>query len=345
MNKIVNTCPQFDQKSLHFAFCAKFSFEKLPISCYHGSMEKNNRKIALVTDNSGSLTKEEVEKIGITKIIPISFIINGEEYYEGENMSYEDFYRFLADKKTDVSTSQPSIEMIKAEWREILKTYDEIVYIILSSGLSEACNTAINASHDPEFEGRVFVPNNQRVAYMNKMAFCEARYLIDSGKSGREIKEYLEKTKSECGVYITVNTLKYLKKGGRVTPAAAAIGTLLNIKPILQIHGGKLDAFAKCMSMRQARAKMIAATRKEILDKFPEEAKNGMVYIGMAHTDPNMQSQELKDAIEEVKNAFSDFPFFTCDPLPLFIACHTGPGALGIGYCVDRLGIMKQLLK
>ena len=186
--------------------------------------EKIMKKIALVTDNSGSLSKEEIKKIGITKIIPISFIINGEEYYEGENMSYEQFFTFLNDKKTEISTSQPSIEMIKAEWREILKEFDEIVYIILSSGLSEACNTAINASHDPEFEGRVFVPNNQRVAYMNKMAFYEARHMINNGKSGREIKEYLEKTRNECGVYIAVNTLKYLKKGGRVTPAAAANG-------------------------------------------------------------------------------------------------------------------------
>lgn len=302
-------------------------------------------KIALVTDNSGSLTPEEVKKIGITKIIPISFIINGEEYYEGVNMSYEEFYRFLNDKKCEVSTSQPSIEMIKNEWREILKSYDQIVYIILSSGLSEACNTAINASHDAEFEGRVFVPNNQRVAYMNKMAFYEARHMINNGKSGAEIKEYLEKTKAECGVYITVNTLKFLKKGGRVTPAAAAIGTLLNIKPILQIHGGKLDAFAKVMSMKQARAKMIAATRKEILERFPEEAKKGMVYIGMAHTQTDLNSPELKDFVAEVKTAFSDMPFFTCDPLPLFIACHTGPGALAMGYCVDRLGIMKELFK
>ncbi len=302
-------------------------------------------KIALVVDNSGSLTKEEMKKIGITKLIPISFIVNGEEYYEGENMSYEDFFKFLEDKKTDVSTSQPSIEMVKAEWRELLKEYDQIVYIILSSGLSEACNTAINASHDTEFEGRVFVPNNQRVAYMNKMAFYEARYLIDNGKSGKEIKEYLEKTKHECGVYIAVNTLKYLKKGGRVTPAAAAIGTLLNIKPILQIHGGKLDAYAKVMSMKQARAKMIAATRKEIEEKFPEEAKKGMVYIGMAHSMPDLNSPELKEYIAEVKEAFNDMPFLSCDPLPLFIDCHTGPGALGIGYCVDRLGIMKNFLK
>ena len=303
------------------------------------------KKVALVVDNSGSLTKEEMEKIHITKMIPISFIVNGEEYYENQNMTYEEFYKFLADKKTDVSTSQPSIEMIKEEWRGILKDYDEIVYIILSSGLSESCNTAINASHTDEFEGKVFVVNNQRVAYTNKMAMFEARDMIDNGKSGKEIKEYLEKTRSECGIYIAVDTLKYLKKGGRVTPAAAAIGTLLNIKPILQIHGGKLDAYAKVMSMKQARAKMISATRKEILERFPEEAKEGKVYIGMAHSNANLNAQELKDFREEVARAFPEYPFFTFDPLPLFIVCHTGPNAMAVGYCVDRMGIIKKMIK
>ena len=303
------------------------------------------KKIALVVDNSGSLTKEEMEKIHITKMIPISFIVNGEEYYENQNMTYEEFDRFLADKKTDVSTSQPSIEMIKEEWRNILKDYDELVYIILSSGLSESCNTAINASHTDEFEGKVFVVNNQRVAYMNKMAMFEARYMIDNGKSGKEIKEYLEKTRGECGVYIAVDTLRYLKKGGRVTPAAAAIGTLLNIKPILQIHGGKLDAFAKVMSMKQARAKMINATKKEIMERFPEEAKEGKVYIGMAHSNPDINAQELKDFREEVANSFPEFPFFTFDPLPLFIVCHTGPNAMAVGYSVDRMGIIEKMIK
>lgn len=303
------------------------------------------KKIALVIDNSGSLTKEEMEKIQITKMIPISFIVNGDEYYENKNMSYEEFYQFLKDKNTDVSTSQPSIEFVKEEWREVLKEYDELVYIILSSGLSEACNAAINASHDEEFEGKVFVPNNQRVAYMNKMAMFEARAMIEAGKSGKEIKEYLEKTKSDCGVYIAVDTLKYLKKGGRVTPAAAAIGTLLNIKPILQIHGGKLDAYAKVMSMKQAKSKMINAVKKEIEERFPEEAKQGKVYIGMAHSNPDLNAQDIKDFEAEVRSALSDYPFFTYDPLPLFIVCHTGPGAMAVGYCVDQMGVIKDMMK
>ncbi len=301
------------------------------------------KKVALVIDNSGSLTIEEVEKLRVSKVVPISFVVNGEEYYENENMSYSQFYDFLKDKATNVSTSQPSVEMVRDAWREVLKDNDELVYILLSSGLSEACNSAINASHEEEFEGRVFVVNNQRVAYMIKMSMFEARHMIDEGKSGKEIKEYLEKTKSDCGVYIAVDTLKYLKKGGRVTPAAAAIGTLLNIKPILQIHGGKLDAYAKVMSMKQARSKMIAATKKEILERFPEEAKQGKVYIGMAHSNPDLNAQELKDFEEEVRREFSDLPFFTFDPLPLFIVCHTGPGALAVGYCVDRSGIINEM--
>ena len=303
------------------------------------------KKVALVIDNSGSISCEEIEKLKIDKVIPISFIINGEEYYEDKNMSYEDFYAFLRDRNTDVSTSQPSIEVVKEEWREILKTSDELVYIVLSSGLSEACNSAINASHDPEFEGKVFVPNNQRVAFLNKLQIFQARALIDAGKSGKEVKDYLEQTKADAGVYIAVDTLKYLKKGGRVTPAAAAIGTLLNIKPILQIHGGKLDAYAKVMAMKQAKAKMIAATKKEIEERFPEDAKQGNVYIGMAHSFADKNAQEIKDFEAEVKEAFKDYPFFKHDPLPLFIVCHTGPGAMAVGYCVDKTGSIKDMLK
>ena len=292
-------------------------------------------------DNSAGLTEEDVKKLNVAKIVPISFIVNEQEYYEGVNMSYSQFYEFLRDKKTNVSTSQPSIEMVKDAWREVLKKYDEIIYIILSSGLSESCNTAQNASHEPEFEGRVFVANNQAVSYSNKVAAYAAAALIKQGKSAKEIKDYLEKTKTESGIYIAVDTLRYLKKGGRVTPAAAAIGTLLNIKPILQIHGGKLDAYAKVMSMRQARSKMIAATKKEIDERFSEEAKQGLVTISIAHSMPDLNAKELKEFEAEVKQAFKNYPFFVCDPLPLFIVCHTGPNALAMGYSVDRIGATK----
>ena len=301
------------------------------------------KKVALLIDNSTYLSEDDLAKIKPVKVLPISFIVNGEEYYENLNMSYEQFFDFLKDKNTNVSTSQPSIEMIKDTWREVLKEYSEIVYIILSSGLSEACNAAINASHQEEFEGRVFVPNNQRVSILNKNQLFDARFMIDNGKSAKEIKDYLEKTKSECGVYLAVDTLRYLKKGGRVTPAAAAIGTLLNIKPILQIHGGKLDAYAKVMSMRQAKQKMINAVKKEIEERFPEEARQGKVHICMAHTFVNRDAQELKDFETEVRAAFPDYPFFCHDPLPLFIVCHTGPGVMAVAYVVDRLDSIQAL--
>jgi len=299
-------------------------------------------KVAITVDNSGYITENDIKRYNIAKIIPISFIVNGEEYYENVNMSYEQFYNFLADKNTNVSTCQPSIETVKEIWREVLKEYDEIVHIPLSSGLSEACNSAINASHEEEFEGKVFVVNNQKVAYLHKASTIEASELISQGKSAKEVKQYLEDTKSESGVYIGVDTLKFLKKGGRITPAAATIGTLLNIKPILQIHGGKLDAFAKTMSMKQARSKMINATIKEVEERFPEELKQGKIVIGMAHTNPNINSQELKDFEAEVRAALPDMKMFTFDPLPLFIACHTGPNAMAVGYYVDRLGVLKN---
>jgi DegV family protein with EDD domain len=163
--------------------------------------------------------------------------------------------------------------------------------------------------------------------------------LIEDGKSAKEIKTYLEDTKGEVGAYIAVDTLKYLKKGGRITPTAAAIGTLLNIKPILQLHGGKLDSFAKVMSIKQAKSKLISAVRKEIEDRFPEELRQGKISISVAHTFEDLNSQELQEFVDEVKQAFADAKFFVCDPLPLFIACHTGPKGLAIGFAVDRLGI------
>ena len=305
-------------------------------------LEEIMKKVAIVADNSGFLTLEDVEKYQVAKILPISFIVNGEEYYENQNMTYEEFYNFLQDKKTEVSTSQPSVENVKECWREVLNNYDEIVYILLSSGLSGACNSAINASHEEEFEGKVFVVNNQRVSFSNKFAVIEARHLINQGKSAAEIKEYLEKSKADSGIYIAVDTLKYLKKGGRVTPAAAAIGTLLNIKPILQIHGGKLDAFAKTMSMKQAKAKMITALKKEIEDRFPEEMQQGKINISIAHAYADRNSQELKDFEDEMKANFPGLKFFVNDPLPLFIVCHTGPGAVGVGYTVDNLGVLDK---
>lgn len=297
------------------------------------------KKVALVVDNSAGLREEDVKKLNPAKVIPISFMVNGEEFYEGKNMTSSQFYEFLKDKNTTVSTSQPSAEVVKEGWREVLQTYDEIVYIILSSGLSEACNSAINASREEEFAGKVFVVDNGRVSILNRVAMFQAKALIEQGKSAQEIKDYLEQTRTESKAYIAVDTLKYLKKGGRITPAAAAIGTLLNIKPILEVGNGKLDSCAKVMSMKQAKQKIVSIIRKEIEEKYPEELKNGQILIAVAHSQEDVECAELKQFEAEVKDAFKDSKFYCNDSLPLFVVCHTGPGALAAGYMVDRVGI------
>ena len=299
-------------------------------------------KTAIVIDNAGYLSEEEVKKLNIAKVIPISFIVNGEEYYQDVNMTYDQFYKFLEDKNTSVSTSQPSIELVKEAWREVLKDNDEIIYIPLSSGLSEACNSALNASREEEFIDRVYVANNQRVSFMNKFSIYEARCLVDEGKTAKEIKAYLEEVRGECGAYIAVDDIAYLKKGGRVTPAAAAIATILHIKPILQVHGGKLDAYGKIMSMKLAKNKLITATRKEVEDRFSEEYEQGKIVFSVIHTNPNINSPEIEKFKNEVSEQLSNMRLFSTDPLPLFVACHTGPGTLAVGYCVDRLGVMEK---
>lgn len=299
-------------------------------------------KVGLMVDDSGAMTDEDLKKAKVSKLIHTPYIINGEIYEEGENMSREQFFAFLNNKDTQLSTSQPNIETIKDGWRELLKKFDEVVYICLSSGLSEACNTALNASHLEEFEDKVFVVNSQRVSYMNKITMFEASILIEQGKTGKEIKAYLEEHRGEAGAYIAVETLKFLKKGGRITPAAAMIGSILNIKPILQVHGGKLDAYAKVMSMRQAKAKIMQATRKEVEDRFPEELKKGLICVSIAHTYEQLDDKDLLEYRDEVVNSFVDMPFYTVDSLPLFVACHTGPKALAVGYAVDRLGVREK---
>lgn len=301
------------------------------------------KKVALVIDNSGSITKEEMKILGASKLVPLSFIINGEEFFEEKNMTYEEFYQYLSQKNTNLSTSQPSRESVIDAWREVLTKYDEIVHLPLSSGLSETCNTAISASRDPEFNGKVFVVDNQRVSFMYKIAAYEASNMIAEGKSAKEIKDYLEEHKGDCALYIAVDSLKHLKKGGRVTPAAAAIGTLLKIKPILSVHGGKLDAYAKALAMRQARKKMISATRKEYEERFPEELKQGKIKLAIIHSNPNKNAKEITDFENDIRREFPDFEIFAIDPLPLFITCHTGPHCLGMGFVVDNMDSFKKV--
>ena len=282
------------------------------------------KKIAIVTDsNSGIKQSEAKENLFV---LPMPFIIDGEDFYEDINLSQKQFYEKL---KNDVkiSTSQPSFGEVSELWDKVLKDYDEIVYIPMSSGLSESCNASTRFSQEDAYKGKVFVVNNQRISVTQKASVYEALALVKAGKSASEIKEYLEQTKLDSSIYITVSTLKYLKRGGRVTPAAAAFATLLSIKPILQIQGEKLDSYAKVMNMTQAKTRMIQAIKKDIEERFSSLVQEGKMILCIAHTDNKEMADKFK---EEVEKAFPNLKVLSVDPLSLSVSCHIGPGSLAI---------------
>ena len=287
------------------------------------------RKIAIVADSNSGYTKEEAQAEGIF-LIPMPFYINGKEYYEGVDLTQEEFYEFL-ENDAEVSTSQPSPDSMLKLWDELLESYDEIIYLPMSSGLSGTCQTATMLAQD--YEGKVFVVNNQKISVPLKHSIQDALVLAQAGKSAAEIKDYLEKTKFDSVIYITVDTLKYLKKGGRITPAAAALGTLLKIKPVLQIRGEKLDSYAKARTMNQAKRLMIDALKKDIDDLFDENTRE--VHLDIAYTKNREAAMEMKQQMEE---AFEGCEVSIINPLSLSIACHTGEGALGIA-CTKKLTV------
>lgn len=221
-------------------------------------------KVAIVTDSNSGITQELAEKWGIS-VLPMPFTIDGKEYFEGINLTQEEFYEYLK-KDADIATSQPSPESVLTLWKKLLKDYDEIVHIPMSSGLSGSCQTAIALADD--FDGRVQVVNNHRISITQLRSVEDAIRMAEEGKTAREIREILEATRMDSSIYITVATLKYLKKGGRITPAVAAIGTMLRLKPVLTIQGERLDSFSKARTMRQARQTMIEAIRKDIETRF-----------------------------------------------------------------------------
>lgn len=282
-------------------------------------------KVAIMTDSNSGITQNEAKEIGIF-LTPMPFLINGEEYFEDINLTQEDFYAKLTDN-AEVSTSQPSIYSVTEAWKEILKTYDEIVYIPMSSGLSASLETAENASK--EFDGKVQVVDNQRISITQKQSVYDALELANEGKSAKEIKEWLLSTGLNASIYIMVTTLKYLKKGGRVTPAAAAIGSLLKIKPVLQIQGAKLDKFFNCMATNQGKKKMIDQICKDLRTRFADKVSEGKMKVSMAYTNCKDKCLEFaKEANEALKEFNLEIDFI--DPLSLSVACHIGDGALAI---------------
>ena len=206
-------------------------------------------KIAVVTDSNSGMTQEQAKDYGIY-VLPMPFFIDGDTYFEDIDLTQEQFYRKL-EGQADISTSMPSVGAVTDLWDRLLEEYDAIVHIPMSSGLSSSCETAMMLAQD--YDGKVQVVNNQRISVTQKQSALDALELARRGKSAAEIKDYLEKTKFDSSIYIMVDTLYYLKKGGRITPAAAALGTLLKLKPVLQIQGEKLDAFAKARTVKQAK--------------------------------------------------------------------------------------------
>ena len=280
-------------------------------------------KIRIVTDSNSGITQSEAEKLGIS-VIPMPFLIDGEEYFEDINLTQEQFYEHLRGDAA-VSTSQPSVASVTELWDKLLKEDCEIVHIPMSSGLSETCHTAQNLAK--EYGGKVHVVDNQRISVTQKQSVFDAMKLAAAGRSGAEIAEYLTATKFDSSIYISLDTLKYLKKGGRLTPAVALIGTILKIKPVLQIQGEKLDAFKKVHSLKQAKQEMIAAIRNDLATRFAQFRKDGEMTISVAHTDNYAEAETFRNELQEI---FPDVPVTYVDPLSLSVSCHIGPGALAV---------------
>ena len=275
-------------------------------------------KIAVVTDSNSGITQEKGKELGV-HVIPMPFYIDGELFLGDITLTQEAFYEKLA-SDCEISTSQPAPGEVMEFWDKLLKEYDEIVHIPMSSGLSSTCETAIMLSKD--YDGKVEVVNNQRISVTQKTSVLDAVRLAKAGKSALEIKESLEAEKLEASIYITVDTLKYLKKGGRITPAAAAIGTVLNLKPVLQIQGEKLDAFAKVRGWKQAKKTMLDAMEKDLLHRFGGKKMSLLA----AYT---CSAEEAKSWKEELEDRFPNYTI-DMDPLSLSVACHIGPGALAV---------------
>lgn len=283
------------------------------------------KSIGIATDSHCGLSYEEAEKLGIS-ILPMPFYFEEECYYEGVSLTREDFFRRLnaGDK---VSTSQPSPEAVMDMWRKALNEYEKLLYMPMSSGLSGSCNTAKMLAGEPEFEGKVFVVDNGRIATPLRRALYDAVELVEEGYEAEKIKEILENEKDKMSIYIAVETLEFLKKGGRISPATAAIGTILNIKPILKLGVGVLESFEKCRGMKKAKKEMLAAIKHDIEVTFREYHDRGEVYLLAASSADEETTQEW---LNEIQECFPDMEIL-CSDLSLGISCHTGEGALGVG--------------
>ncbi len=284
-------------------------------------------RVAVVSDSNSGITQQEAKALGVT-ILPMPFFSGDKTYYEDIDLTQAEFYQMLSDR-ADISTSMPLVGNVTDTWDGLLKEYDEIVHIPMSSGLSASCETALMLAQD--YDGKVQVVNNQRISVTQRQSVMDALALTRQGRTASEIREILERDKLESSIYIMVDTLYYLKKGGRITPAAAALGTLLKLKPVLQIQGEKLDAFAKARTVKQARNLMIEAMKNDFNNRF-HDPEGAHMYLEVAYTYDLEAAESFK---KEVQAAFPGMDIHM-DPLSLSVSCHIGPGALAVA-CSRKL--------
>lgn len=287
-------------------------------------------KTAIITDSNSGITQKEAKELGI-QVASTPVLIDNEIFHEDITLTQEQFYEKLK-SDANVSTSQPNPETVSELWRETLKSNDKIIYIPLSSGLSETCHTMLHVSlTNPEFAGRVFVVDNQRVSITQRQSVMDAIKMANEGKDAAEIHDWLMKTKMQSSIYIMVDTLKYLKKGGRLTPAAAMIGTLLKIKPVLQIQGEKLDQFKKVRKLADAKTEIIGALKHDFETRFKDIVAAGKMTMAVAHTENFEEAEKFK---QELISAFPEVEFTFVNPLSLSVSVHIGPGALAAACAV-----------
>ena len=280
-------------------------------------------RVAVVTDSNSGITQKQAAEMGVF-VIPMPFMIDGETYFEDITLTQEAFYEKL-ENDAEISTSQPSPESVMNLWDQVLENHDQLVHIPMSSGLSGSCQTAMMLAMEEQYEGKVFVVDNQRISLTLAQSVKDAQMLIAQGADGAQVKKRLEETKMDSVIFITVDTLKYLKKGGRITPAVALIGTLLKIKPVLSIFGEKLDSYAKARTVKQAKGVMVEAVLKELEQRLHDpECKH--THLGVAHTKNEAAALEFMQEVKEM------FPYADVElaPLSLSVSCHIGPGSIAI---------------
>ena len=283
-------------------------------------------KVAIITDSNSGITQSQAKELGIC-VVPMPFMIDETTYFEDITLNQKEFYEKLNENKP-ISTSQPSLESLMEYWNAALKEYEEIVYIPMSSGLSGSCQSALMLSREEPYDGKVFVANNQRISVTQRQSVMDAMQMAEKGMCGAEIKDVLEKDKFNSSIYIMLDTLYYLKKGGRITPAAVALGTILKLKPVLTIQGEKLDAFAKARTTGQGKTMMINAIRNDMENRFGGVNPDS-IYLQIAYTYDEEAANVWK---QEVMEAFPGFDIHM-DPLSLSVSCHIGPGALAVACC------------